>query len=137
MCFCIVFEYTQEQWKKPRYQILFSYTFFLLLMKVTLRTGITIFSGNWDTKYVLFVCLCYSLSHVQLFATPWTVACQAPLSTGFSRQEYWSGLPLFHFPGDLPDTEIESCLPHHMKILYHLSHQGRSSILHIYIIKSL
>ena len=34
-----------------------------------------------------------SLSHVQLFATPWTVAYQAPLSMGFSRQEYWSGLP--------------------------------------------
>ena len=33
-----------------------------------------------------------SLSHVRLFATPWTVACQAPLSMGFSRQEYWSGL---------------------------------------------
>ena len=34
--------------------------------------------------------------------TPWTVARQAPLSMGFSRQEYWSGLP-FHSPGDLPD----------------------------------
>ena len=32
-----------------------------------------------------------SLSHVRLYVTPWTVACQAPLSTGFSRQEYWSG----------------------------------------------
>ena len=50
-----------------------------------------------------------SLSHVQLFAAPWTVAHQAPLSTGFSRQGYWSGLP---FPSlrDLPDpgTEPES-----------------------------
>ena len=35
-----------------------------------------------------------SLSHVQLFATPWTAAYQAPLPMGFSRQEYWSGLPL-------------------------------------------
>ena len=35
-----------------------------------------------------------SLSHVQLFATPWTAAYKAPLSMGFSRQEYWSGLPL-------------------------------------------
>ena len=42
-----------------------------------------------------------SLSHVQLFATPWTVALQAPLSMGFSRQEYWSGLP-FPPPGNLP-----------------------------------
>ena len=37
---------------------------------------------------------------------PWTVAHQAPLSLGFSRQEYWSGLP-FHFPGDLPNPRIE------------------------------
>ena len=43
------------------------------------------------------------LSCVQLFATPWTVAHQAPLSMGFSRQEYWSGLPL-PSPGDIPDT---------------------------------
>ena len=47
-----------------------------------------------------------SLSRVQLFATPWTVACQAPPSLGFSRQEYWSGLP-FPSPGDLPHPEIE------------------------------
>ena len=46
------------------------------------------------------------LSHVQLFATPWTVACQAPLYMGFSRQEYWSKLP-FPSPGYLLDPEIE------------------------------
>ena len=47
-----------------------------------------------------------SLSRVQLFATPWTVAHQAPPSMGFSRQEYWSGLP-FPTPGDLPNPGIE------------------------------
>ena len=47
-----------------------------------------------------------SLSHVQLFATPWTIAHQALLSMGFSRQEYWSGLP-FPSPGDLPNPGIE------------------------------
>ena len=47
-----------------------------------------------------------SLSHVRLSATPWTVAHQAPPSMGFSRQEYWSGLP-FPSPGDLPDPGIE------------------------------
>ena len=47
-----------------------------------------------------------SLSHVQLFATPWAVACQAPLSVGFSRQEYWSGFP-FPSPGDLPNPGIK------------------------------
>ena len=45
-------------------------------------------------------------SRIQLFATPWTVARQAPLSLGFSRQEYWSGL-LFLPPGDLPDPGME------------------------------
>ena len=53
------------------------------------------------------VCVCaQSLSHVQLFASPWTIAQQIPLSTGFSRQEYCSGLP-FPTPGDLPHPEIE------------------------------
>ena len=43
-------------------------------------------------------------------ATPWTVAGQAPLSMGFPRQEYWSGLP-FPSPGDLPDPGIKSISP--------------------------
>ena len=47
-----------------------------------------------------------SLSHAQLFVTPWTVAYQALLSMGFSRQEYWSGLP-FPSPGDLPNSGTE------------------------------
>ena len=51
-----------------------------------------------------------SLSHVRLFATSWTVVYQAPLSMGFSRQEYWSGLP-FPSPGDLPDPGIEPGSP--------------------------
>ena len=46
------------------------------------------------------------LSHVQLFANPWTTACQAPLSMEFSRPEYWSGL-LFPSPGDLPNPGME------------------------------
>ena len=51
-----------------------------------------------------------SLSHVRLFATPWTVAYQAPPSMGFSRQECWSGLP-FPSPGDLPDPGIKPGSP--------------------------
>ena len=50
------------------------------------------------------------LSRVQLFATPWTVAHQAPLSMGVSRQEYWSGLPCPP-PGDLPNLGIEAESP--------------------------
>ena len=51
-----------------------------------------------------------SLSRVWLFATPWTAACQALLSMGFPRQEYWSGLP-FPSPGDLPYPRIEPRSP--------------------------
>ena len=51
-----------------------------------------------------------SLSHVQLFATPWTVARQTPMSMGFSRQEFWSGLP-FSSPGDLSDPGVKPTFP--------------------------
>ena len=50
------------------------------------------------------------LSHVRLFAIPWTVVYQAPPSMGFSRRECWSGL-LFPSPGDLPDPGIEPRSP--------------------------
>ena len=50
------------------------------------------------------------LSHFQLFVTLWTVGCQAPLSMGFSRQEYWSGLP-FPSPGDLSNPGIKPASP--------------------------
>ena len=59
----------------------------------------------------IIICVCVrscaqSLSCVQLFTILWTVACQAPPSMRFSRQEYWNGLPCPP-PGDLPDTGIE------------------------------
>ena len=50
------------------------------------------------------------LSHVQLFAISWAVACQVPLSVGFLRQEYWSGLP-FPILGDLPNPGIKPTFP--------------------------
>ena len=57
------------------------------------------------------LCVCaQSLSRVQLFGTPWAAARQAPLSMGFSRQEYWSGLPCPP-PGDLPNPGIEPRSP--------------------------
>ena len=56
------------------------------------------------------LCVCQSLSCVCLFVTPWTVAHQAPLSMGISRQEYWSGMPC-PSPGDLPDPGIETGSP--------------------------
>ena len=57
-------------------------------------------------KMCVCVCLGVSCSVVSDPATLWTLACQAPLSMEFSRQEYWSGLP-FPSPEDLPDTGIE------------------------------
>ena len=51
----------------------------------------------------MYACM---FSHVQLFATPWAVARQAPLSMEFSREEYWSDLP-FPTPGDLSDPRTE------------------------------
>ena len=56
--------------------------------------------------YIYTVVVVESLSHVRIFATPGSVACQAPLSMGFPRQEYWSGLP-FPSPGDLPNPGIK------------------------------
>ena len=64
----------------------------------------------WGAGHLGIPCLCVcihaqSLS-VRLFVAPWTTVCQAPLSMGFSRQEYWSGLP-FPPPRDLPDPGIK------------------------------
>ena len=57
--------------------------------------------------FVLYACMLSCFSCVRLFVTPWTVTHQAPLSMGFSRQEYWSRLP-YPPPGDLPNPGIES-----------------------------
>ena len=72
------------------------------------------------------VCVCESLICVQLFATPWTVACQAPLSIEFSRQEYWSGLPSLpaqvctHAQVQIPAYFCASAIQNH-EILHFLS----------------
>ena len=56
------------------------------------------------------VCVLSHFSHIQLFATMRIVACHAPLSMGFPREENWSGLPC-PLPGDLPDTGIKLTSP--------------------------
>ena len=68
------------------------------------------------------------LSHVQLFETLWTVAHQALLSMGFSRQEYWSGLP-FPPPEELPDPGFEPSSP----VFYSQSKFLMLSCLHLYV----
>ena len=74
-----------------------------------------------------------SLSRVRLFATPWTVVYQAPPSMGFSRQEYWSGLP-FPSPGDLPDPGIEPGSPTLQADALTSEPPGKPDIMYIYII---
>ena len=78
------------------------------------------------------MCMLTCFRPVQLFLTPWTVACQAPLSMGFSRQEHWSGLP-YPPPGDLPDPGMEPVSPAFPALLANsllLSHQGNPPHLH-------
>ena len=60
--------------------------------------------------FTVFACVLSHFGHVQYFATLWLVAHQAPMSMGFSRQEYWSGFSL-PSPGDLPDPGIEPMSP--------------------------
>ena len=79
---------------------------------------------------VLCVCVCMCVC-VRLFATPWTVACQGPLSMGFSRQEYWRGWP-FPSPRDPPDPGIK---PMYLlvswivrQVLYQLAPPGKPHI---------
>ena len=65
------------------------------------------------------VCMLSHCSHVQLFVTLWTIAHQAPLSMGFSKQEYWSGLPWFMVQGIFLAQGLNPCLLHCRWILYH------------------
>ena len=65
---------------------------------------------KWIINECLCVCMLSCFGFVQLFATLWTVAHRAPLSMGFSRQEYWNGL-FCPPPGDLPDSGIEPAPP--------------------------
>ena len=67
-------------------------------------------SPETTTLLINYVSEVKSLSCVRFFATPWTIAYQAPLSKAFSRQEYWSGLP-FPSPGDLPEPGNEPRSP--------------------------
>ena len=76
-----------------------------------LSAGLITNKKNKSFKFI-FTYLFFSLvtKSCLTLATPWTVACQAPVSMGFSRQEYWSGLP-FSSPGDLPDPGIKPRTP--------------------------
>ena len=85
------------------------------IRQVRVRVGRT--QGRWNNSGKILKrylrdrsCYCLVAKSCLTFGTPWTVAYQAPLSSGFSRQEYWSGLP-FPSPGDLPNPGIEPISP--------------------------
>ena len=74
--------------------------------------------------------MCSSLSHIRLFVTLWAIAYQAPLSKGFPRQEYWSGLP-FPSPADLPDSGIKPGLwPYRERHAYSLPFESPGKAIH-------
>ena len=73
--------------------------------------------------------------HVWLLAAPWTAAHQAPLSVGFLRQGYWSGVP-FPSPGGLPDPGTESTSLHWQANSVPPSHQGSPANTNIYVLES-
>ena len=74
------------------------------------KWGLKLSSPKTKFLWCVCVCVCVLLSHVRFFVTPWSIAHQAPLSMGFSREKYWNGLP-FPSPGDLPDPGIEPRSP--------------------------
>ena len=85
----------------------------------------------------IHACVLSCFSRVQIFATPRTVAGQAPLSMGCSRQEYWSGSPCPP-PGDLPDQGSNPCLLTSSagQVLYHWLHLGSPGDLLCSLVKS-
>ena len=79
------------------------------LASPSLAGGFFTSRAAWEAEYAVEKWK-YSLSRVQLFSIPWTVACQVPLAMEFSRQEHWNGLP-FPSSGDLPDSGIKPVSP--------------------------
>ena len=92
-----------NHWSSGKSQTVLIYRAWDVKMKIG-RHPVLLTAGFFPLKVKVL------LSRVLLFLTPWTVAHQAPLSMGFPRQEYWSGLP-FSSPGDLPDPGVKPTSP--------------------------
>jgi len=103
-----------SRWYEPEitnlfiYPTLFYITIFNFLISILFFLPHNNNTVSWQGRdyYLLCMCVLSLFSHIQLFVTPWTVAHQAPLSMGFSRQEQWIGL-LFPPAGNLPDPGIK------------------------------
>ena len=81
-----------------------------IVISVTFGLCFSIRKFDGLSNNLLCACVLSRVSHVRLFATPWTVTSQALLSVGFPRQGYWSGLP-YPPPGGLPNPGIEPTSP--------------------------
>ena len=96
----MILSFEEAEMKKPIVTYIYIYIYIFITLYIS--DGLPLF------LWIMLLCMCVlsCFSCVQFFVTPWTVACQAPLSMGFCRQEYWSGLPCSP-PGDLPDPGFE------------------------------
>ena len=91
-------------WQENRDEFLFPLPFVLFGLSVDCECRYAATTGR--EIYGIYVCMCMLSHFSHVSVTLWTVACQAPLPTGFSREEYWNGLPCTS-PADLPDTGVE------------------------------
>ena len=108
-CFLVLTPPTQILWDSGS-QTCWSFHLYNRLNKYR-KTEKAFVYVSYIYEYIPFPCIHdQSLNHVWLSVTPWTIACQAPLTMGFHRQEYWSGLP-FPPPGNLLDPGIELMSP--------------------------
>ena len=87
------------------------------------NVGSGVLGALQDLAGILCAVLCLATQSCPALCDPMTVARQAPLSLGFSRPEYWSGLPCL-FQGIFPSQRSNPGLPHCRQTLYYLSHQG-------------
>ena len=92
-----------------------------MFMSQNVTSALFIIRETQKQPRYLFMCVLSHFSHVWLFVTPWTVARQASLSMGFSRQKYWSGLP-FPSPGNFPEPQIS--------YVSYVSYIGRQVLYH-------
>ena len=104
-----------EQQTQTQALVIVHFTVFTVSLQLCFFTTGDTGRTDTDKKYRQIdgqtdVCVLSRFSHIRPFASPWTVAHQAPLSMGFSMKEYWSGLPCLP-PGDLPNPGIEPTSP--------------------------
>ena len=109
--------YLRNPGKSSSWEVIMYINILAVLRHSAVKQWLILLSLDFQTVCTL------SFSHIQLFGTPQTAACQAPQFMELSRQEYWSRFPCPP-PGDLPNPGSNPGLPHCNRILYLLNHQG-------------